>query len=130
MRVTKQPIRLRIPLVVLVLLALSVLATTRSVGTSAPPAPVRHVDETRAMVSTAIHDRSESLRGLAAQRVVAAPNVEVGMSEGNEIESATAAAQPGIPDAESSVEQTEFGPRPAIPAAISFDNGLNGGSTS
>src|SRR4051794_604920 len=119
----------RIPLALLALLALGVIATTRSVQTSAPQAPVRHVDQARAMVSTAIHDRSQSLRGVAAQPVVAASGAEVGLSEGNEIESASASAQPGIPD-DGGVEQKSFGPRPAIPAAISFDNGLNGGSTS
>src|SRR4029078_1900958 len=92
--------------------------------------PVRTLDGAWAMVSTEIHDRSQSLRGLAAQPVVAAPSAEVGLSEGNEIESSAVSAQPGIPDDGGSVEQTAFGARPAIPAAISFDNGLNGGSTS
>src|SRR5215213_5688195 len=108
--------KLRAPLVGLVLVALSVVATTRSVGTSAPQAPVRHVTQASAMVSTAIHDRSQSLRGMAAQPLVAAPSAEVGMAEGNEIEAAKAAAQPGIPDG-GSAEQTSFGPRPAFPAA-------------
>ena len=120
----------RLSLALLALLTLSVVATTRSVGPSGPQAPVRHVDQARAMVSTAIHDRSESLRGLAAQPVVAAPSAEVGLSEGNEIESRQPwARNPGSRTTAAS-SRPSFGPRPAIPAAISFDNGLNGGSTS
>ena len=58
--------------------------------------------------------------GLAApgsrrSRSSQAPSVEVGLSEGNEIESAAAGAQPGIPD-DGNVEQTAFGPRPGDPA--------------
>ncbi|WP_028063246.1 hypothetical protein [Solirubrobacter soli] len=127
MLVKRRSTGLRASLALLVLLALGAIATTRSVPTQAPRTETRHTERT--LVSDAIHDRSESLRGLAAQPLAAAPNIEVGLSEGNEVEANPAAAQPGIPD-NGSAEQTTFGPRPAIPAAISFDNGLNGGSTS
>ena len=81
-----------------------------------------------------MHDRSASLRGLAPQPAEAPVSEEVleraaGMSQGTEIEQRDVAAQPGLPDA-GEAEQTAFGPRPAIAPAISFDNGLNGGSTS
>src|SRR5690349_12049116 len=99
------------PFVLLALLALGVIASTHSVKTGSSAAPVRHVE---ALVTRAVHDRSASLRGLAAQPAAPATTVEVGLAEGNEVDAANAAPQPGIPDL-GQAEQTTPGPRPAIP---------------
>src|SRR5690242_9900216 len=125
---TKRRPGLRVPLIILTLLALGLVATTGSVRRGAKPhAPVYKTSST--LVTAAIHDRSASLRGMAPQPAEAPDAVGVGVSEGNEVESATA-AEPGNPVGAADAEQTAFGPRPAIPPVISFDNGLNGGSTS
>src|SRR4051812_20154906 len=126
MLATRRRSALRVTLALLGMLVLAVVATT---GSTKPPskarARVRHVADAT-IVSAAVHDRSASLRGAAPQVAEAPVDHELleGLSEGNDRENAGAAPQPGIPDA-GSVEQTEPGRRPAIPAAISFDNGLN-----
>ncbi|MDA0163273.1 hypothetical protein OM076_23565 [Solirubrobacter ginsenosidimutans] len=123
---------MRAPLVLLAVLALGVVATTHSVDSVQPPAPINQLAK---VTTQAVHDRSASLRGLAPQPAEAPVSEEVlehaaGLSQGTEIEARDVAQQqPGLPDA-GDAEQTSFGPRPAIATVTSFDNGLNGGSTS
>src|SRR6185369_3393913 len=85
------------------------------------------------VTTRAVHDVSDSLSGLAPQpatKVMGLSEQEraESVAEGNETERA-AAADPLVPDG-GAAEQTAFGTRPAIAPAITFDNGLNGGSTS
>ena len=129
--VTKRKVGMRAPLVLLVVLALGVVATTHSADSVQPSAPVNQLAK---LTTQAVHDRSASLRGLAPQPAEAPVSEEVleraaGLSQGTEIEPRNVAPQPGLPDA-GAAEQTSFGPRPAIATVTSFDNGLNGGSTS
>ncbi len=125
---------MRMPVLVLFLLAIAAIASVKSQGTPAPPSPDARVAGTLTMTSAGVHDVSDSLRGMRPQkqmRTLTEAEIEAaaGMSEGNEIEERQVGAQPGIPD-NGAAEQTSFGPRPAIPAVVSYDNGLNGGSTS
>ena len=111
------------------LLVLAVIATTESTvrRTRHTPAVAAEVITTRA-----VHDVSDSLRGIApmpaATAVPSAAERTEAVMEANEAQ-ARAASEPGVPD-EGAAEQTAFGPRPPITPAITFDNGLNGGSTS
>src|SRR4051794_31617567 len=110
---TKRRSGRRVPLIILTLSALGVVAATGSVHTHKSPAPIYTTSST--LVTKAVHDRSDSLRGMAAQPATAldAATAPVGMSEESETENASAAPQPGIPDA-GAAEQTSFGARPPI----------------
>ncbi len=102
----------RIPLFILALVALGFVAATGSVKPHKTSAPVYTTSST--LVTKAVHDRSASLRGMAPQKATPldAATAPVGMSEANERENASAAPQPGIPDA-GAAEQTTFGSRAA-----------------
>ena len=130
--VTMRRSGLSVPLIVLTLLALGVDRHDR-VGED-PPAVARAGLPGGTDVDAGDRRRCTTARTRCAGwpadgRGAAQRRGAEGMSEGNEVESASAAPEPGIPDA-GAAEQTAFGPRPAIPPAVSFDNGLNGGSTS
>src|SRR5829696_203175 len=125
---------MRVPVLVLFVLAIAAIASVRSQGTSGLSTPHARVAGALTMTSAGVHDVSDSLRGIRPQRQTQGPTEEeieaaAGMSVAHEAHERQVGAQPGIPDG-GLAEQTSFGPRPAIPAVVSYDNGLNGGSTS
>jgi hypothetical protein len=101
------------------------------------------------VVTQAVHDVSASLEGMTPETNGVDPceadadavgcedeeDEEAGGGLGADDSDADSDGDPGsgaseTPLTAASVEQTSFGPRPAIPTVASFDNGLNGGSTS
>ena len=78
-----------------------------------------------------MHDVSASLRGMAPQRAAATVRSDeaTGMAEEHEVVRTAAAGPAGAPDG-GAAEQTHPGQRPPITPDITFDNGLDGGSTS
>ncbi len=116
------------------LVALGIAATFHSTTPRETMSLASRPAAAQLLTTHAVHDVSDSLRGLAPQpatKVVGLSEEEraEGVAEGNEAEHAAAAVVPGTPDL-GAAEQTAFGARPAIAPAITFDNGLNGGSTS
>src|SRR4051794_24496299 len=97
MLASKRRSGLRVPLIILTLLALGTLAMTGSVRRAAKPRPPVYTTSAT-LVTAGIHDRSQSLRGMTPQTAEAPAATGVGVSEGNEVDSAAAAAEPGIPD--------------------------------
>ena len=129
--VTKRRSGMRASLALLAVLALGVVAMSHSVEAPRPSASIAALTRS---TTVAVHDRSASLRGLAAQPADAPVSEEVleraaSMRQGTEVEQRNVAAQPGLPDA-GEAEQTRSARARRSSAAISFDNGLNGGSTS
>jgi|GEM_PF-1067433 len=118
---------------IVVLLGVALIATARSTTGRTDAQHVSAPAELLRVSTDGVHDLSDSLRGMAPQRattLAAAEPAAEGMSEAHEIESSRAAApNPFVPDG-GAAEQTSFGSRPPITPDITFDNGLNGGSTS
>ncbi len=123
---------------VLALAVLAVVATASGSGGAAGGAPDRAptADPAYAItVTKAVHDVSEPLRGVAPEPAPTQPErdgpegglLAPGADTDSPFEGLAALAD--VPDG-GAVEQTSFGPRPPIEPVVSFDNGLNGGSTS
>jgi hypothetical protein len=125
----------RTVLCVFALAALGIAATFHSIGPRETSSLASRPAAAQFITTRAVHDVSDSLRGLARQpatKVIGLSEAEraEAVAEGNEVERAGAAPRAGMAADDGGVEQTAFGPRPAIAPAITFDNGLNGGSTS
>jgi hypothetical protein len=109
-------------------------------GPAASPA-TRDVSTQDVVVDHSVHDVSAPLRNFRSAAAPTQAATETAAAETSGAPSAdTASPADAAPTADAAplgpapdggkVEQTSFGPRPALPTVASFDNGLNGGSTS